>query len=119
MAITPYGEIGAKGFAGSTYAGAFFAGGGEFIMAVSSCEIDEEIAGHEYAGECVNINALYPTFALPQQTYGCGNGYAGGQFAALMYGGGVPCNGFSPTPPEPGGVKSNVEDFCVLDIRCV
>lgn len=56
---------------------------------------------------------------LESQDYGCGNGYAGGQFAALLYGGGVPCNGMSPTPPTPGGIQSNVEELCILDASCV
>jgi hypothetical protein len=67
-----------------------------------------------------NIEVLHNIIIPPlPQNYGCGNGYGGGQFAALLYGGGVPCNGQTPTPPSTGGLKSNVEDFCVLDYRCV
>lgn len=101
------------------YGGAPYGGGGNCSVICS--DTDEEIAGHEYAGLCVNTDAEFPDFSLPFQTYGCGNGYAGGQFAALMYGGGVPCNGMSPTPPPgptPGGVTSNVEEFCILDASC-
>jgi hypothetical protein len=105
------------GYGAFKYAAATYGGGAECS---SGCEgeTDEEYAGHEYAGMCVNPDAEF-IVELETQTYGCGNGYAGGQFAALMYGGGVPCNGLTPTPPFPGGtVPSNVEEFCILDASC-
>lgn len=105
------GGYGSFKYAGSTY------GGGARCYGNCSEETDEEYAGHEYAGMCVNPDALF-VVDLGEQTYGCGNGYAGGQFAALMYGGGVPCNGQIPIPPTPGGIKSNVEEFCRLEAIC-
>lgn len=104
------------GYGAFKYAASVYGGGAECSTACAD-ETDEEYAGHEYAGMCVNVDAEF-IIDLETQTYGCGNGYAGGQFAALMYGGGVPCNGFSPTPPSPGGIKSNVEEYCILDISC-
>lgn len=102
------------GYGFMKYGGVPYAGG-------SNCTIDcsyhdEEIAGHEFAGLCVNADAEFPDLVLGPQTYGCGNGYAGGPFAALMYGGGVPCNGVGPGPSE--AIRSNVEEFCILDASC-
>jgi hypothetical protein len=106
------------GYGAFKYAGATYGGGAKCYSASGGCAAgtDEEYAGHEFAGMCVNPAASF-IVDLEKQTYGCGNGYAGGQFAALMYGGGVPCNGQTPTP-LPGGVKSNVEEFCILNSSC-
>lgn len=104
------GGYGAFKYAGATY------GGGAKCYADCSEGTDEEIAGHELAGMCVNIDAQFIN-DLGEQTFGCGNGYAGGQFAALLYGGGIPCNGQAPGPSE--AIKSNVEEFCILDASCV
>lgn len=47
----------------------------------------------------------------------CGGGYSGGQYAAVVYAGVVPC--FEEViPPPPPGVMSNVEEYCILDPRC-
>lgn len=102
------------GYGATRYAGSIYGGG---TICTHDCSYhDEEIAGHEYAGECVNPAAEFPPIIFPPQTYGCGNGYAGGQFAALMYGGGVPCIGQDIGPSQ--DVQSNVEEFCILDISC-
>lgn len=103
------GGYGAFKYAASVY------GGGARCYATCAEATDEEYAGHEYAGICINVDAEFP-FSIGAQTYGCGNGYAGGQFAALMYGGGVPCNGQS--PGSSSDVQSNVEEFCILDYSC-
>lgn len=103
------------GYGAFKYAGATYGGGAKCSTGCDE-DVDEEIAGHELAGMCVNPNAITLFTMLGQQLFGCGNGYAGGQFAALMYGGGVPCNG--QTPGSAGDIRSNVEEFCILDALC-
>lgn len=102
------------GYATTRYGGVTYGGGA--LCLVDCFPTDEEIAGHEIAGTCVNKDAIFPLSTLDPQTYGCGNGYAGGQFAALLYGGGVPCNGQFPTPLT--AIQSNVEEFCILSSSC-
>lgn len=46
----------------------------------------------------------------------CGGGYGGAPFAALMYGGGIPCYGQN--PGSAADIQSNVEEYCILDSSC-
>lgn len=110
------GSSAGEGFGSSKFGASTFGGGSRFY-ATTPTETDEEIAGHEMGGTWVNTNALFPIDNLPFQGFGCGNGFGGGPFAAIMYGGAVPCNGYVPTGAQEA-IKSNVEEFCILEYSC-
>lgn len=105
------------GYGAFKYAASTFGGGAECYSGGCDDEgTDEEYAGHEFAGICVNPDAQFLINIGPQEV-GCGNGYAGGQFAALMYGGGVPCNFMNPVSSTEA--RSNTMELCVLDYTCI
>lgn len=110
------GSTGGEGFGGSRFGATTFGGGSRFY-GTTPTNTDEEFTGHEIGGTWVNIDAVFPIDNLPFQGFGCGNGFGGGPFAAIMYGGAVPCNGYIPTDSH-AAVKSNVEEFCILEYSC-
>lgn len=58
-------------------------------------------------------NVIIPPPPFP--TGFCGGGYAGGPYAAMEYGGAVPCNGTEQVIPV---VQTNVVDYCRIITSC-